>query len=272
MVKLKIIINCGPCEPYIAQCLDSVRQQSYPCWEAYLTVDGCKDRTYEKAVQARGTDRRILITRHSRRMFSLWNLIQAIRRSNAAPEDVIVNLDGDDWFARRDALEIISETYSQSNCWITYGSWISNVIDAKGRIRGMWPAYTEGTSNFRKILWLATAVRTWKKWLWDKVDDRDLRDSTGGYYRVSEDQAVMLPLLEMSGTRKAQHIAEALIVYNQQNPNAAGLHMAEEMRRNAIYLERQRPYRPLPTTTCGQPRTERIAKTASKARDQLRSV
>jgi hypothetical protein len=168
---------------------------------------------------------------------------------------VIVNLDGDDWLARRDALEIIAETYARYNCWVTYGSWISNVADKKGRTRGMWPAYPEDTSDFRKVRWLATAVRTWKKWLWDRVDDRDLRDATGAYYRVSEDQAVMLPLLEMSGMGKAQHIPEALMVYNQLNPHAAGKHMAEEMFRNAIHLERQRPYGRLPAADA-LPRTQ----------------
>jgi len=242
MVKLKIIINCGPCEPYIAQCLDSVRQQTYGDWEAYVTVDSCKDHTYENALRARGRDQRIRITQNSERMFSLCNLMRAIERSNAAPEDVIVNLDGDDWFARTDALEIISDTYSRLNCWLTYGSWTSNVVDNKGCIRGMWPAYPEGTTEFRKIRWLATAVRTWKSWLWARVNDHDLRDSTGAYYRVSEDQAIMLPMLEMSGTSKARHIPEVLMVYNQLNPHAAGLHMEEEMRRNAVYLERQRPY------------------------------
>ena len=254
MLKLKIMINCGQCEAYIEQCLDSVRQQTYAEWKAYVTVDACQDRTYEKALQARGSDRRIRITRNTQRMFSLWNLIQAIRRSNAAPEDVIVNLDGDDWLARTDALEIIADTYWRHNCWVTYGSWISNVMDNEGRARGMWPAYPEGTSEFRKMRWLATAVRTWKTWLWDKVDDRDLRDSAGQYYRVSEDQAIMLPLLEMSGTGRARHIPEALMVYNQLNPHAAGLHMTEDMLRNAIHLERQRPYDRLPRATDGGPK------------------
>jgi hypothetical protein len=120
----------------------------------------------------------------------------------------------------------------------------------------MWPAYPEGTSQFRKTRWMATAVRTWKVWLWNKVEDRDLRDSTGAYYRVSEDQAVMLPLLEMSGTGKARHIPEALMVYNQLNPHAAGKHMAEEMLRNAIHLERQCPYDRLPLAIDARPRTE----------------
>jgi glycosyltransferase involved in cell wall biosynthesis len=252
MLKLKVIVNCGPCEQYIAQCLDSLQRQSYIGWEAYVTVDACKDRTYENAVCARGGDRRIHIFRNQERLFSLCNLIRSIERSHAALEDVIVNLDGDDWLARTDALEIIAETYARQNCWVTYGSWISNVINEGGQIRGLWPAYPEGTTDFRRIRWLGTAVRTWKKWLWDLIDHRDLRDSTGRYYHVSEDQAVMLPLLEMSGTRRARHIPEALMIYNQMNSRGVTPQLLEEMKRNAIHLERQQPYRLLQRTAVSQ--------------------
>lgn len=246
--RLTIIVNCGPCEGYIERCLESVRSQSYQDWQAYVTVDACHDRTYENAVRARGADTRIHIWRNTRRMYSMANLIQAIRRSRAEPDDVIVNLDGDDWFRHDRALRIIADTYARYDCWMTYGSWVSNYTgpDAPG---GLWPAYPERTTDFRRTRWLATAVRTWKKWLWDRIDDRDLRDSTGNYYRASEDQAVMLPLLEMSTTAKARHIAEGIMVYNQLNPYASCYYMAGEMERNAVHLSRGKPYRPL----LGQP-------------------
>jgi glycosyltransferase involved in cell wall biosynthesis len=245
MQHLKLIINCGPCERYISQCVDSVRSQTYSEWKAYVTVDACRDGTYDAALRAAGRDRRIHVVSNKRRMYSLCNLIRAIRRSRAAPDDVIVILDGDDWFAHRGALRIIADTYAEHNCWMTYGSWISNWVEKSGERTGMWPAYPDGTTNFRHVRWLGTAVRTWKKWLWDRVDDRDLRDATVGYYRVSEDQATMLPLLEMSTTRKARHIPEALMIYNQTNPWNSGLHMTAEMDRNALHLDKQKPYLPL---------------------------
>jgi glycosyltransferase involved in cell wall biosynthesis len=245
MLRLKLIINCGPCEKYIGQCLDSVRSQTYPDWKAYVTVDACRDGTYDAGMRAAGRDRRIHVVANKSRLYSMHNLVRTIRRSRAAPEDVFVVLDGDDWFAHKDALRMIADTYSRHDCWMTYGSWISNCLGNDGVRPGMWPAYPDGATNFRRIRWLGTAVRTWKKWLFDRIDDRDLRDATGGYYRVSEDQAVMLPLLEMSTTRKARHIANGLMVYNQMNPWGSGLHMAAEMERNAVHLERQTPYRPL---------------------------
>src|SRR5436309_2315131 len=110
MHRLKVIINCGPCEQYISQCIDSVRSQTYRDWEAFVTVDACPDNTFEVARKAAGRDRRIHITRNQQRMYSMCNLIASIQRSGAGPDDVIVNLDGDDWFAHRRALRIIMDT------------------------------------------------------------------------------------------------------------------------------------------------------------------
>ena len=139
--------------------------------------------------------------------------MEAIRRMEAAPEDIIVSLDGDDWFASENSLAVILDAYRKYNCWITYGSWIPD-RQVEGESPGMWKAYPEGTTDFRNHEWLATAVRTWKKWLWDRLKDSDLRDDRGEYFRIAEDRAIMLPLLEMAGDR-ARHIAEPIMIYNR---------------------------------------------------------
>src|SRR4029079_15803433 len=137
-------------------------------------------------------DFRIHLHRNRKRRYTMVNPIGAIRRSAAHHEDVIVVLDGDDWFATPDALRIIQDAYRQPDCWMTYGSWVSD----QPLMQGMWPAYPDGLTDFRSHPWLGTAVRTWKRWLWDMVDDRDLRDAAGNYFCVTEDQAAMFPMLE----------------------------------------------------------------------------
>jgi hypothetical protein len=154
----------------------------------------------------------------------MLNQIESIHRSGTDPEDIIVSLDGDDWFNRADALQLIADTYGQHDCWLTYGSWVTNRLNECGE---MWPAYPEGTTNFREWItsgvragalpWPATAVRTWKRWLWRRIPDADFRDESGEYFRVAEDRAIMLPLLEMAGTERAKHIAEPLMMYNQSS-------------------------------------------------------
>src|SRR4051812_44426277 len=109
---LKVIINCGLCEEFIGRCLDSVRRQTFTDWEALVTVDRSGDSTFERAVEARGGDERIAITRNEVRLFTMRNVVLGIERSGAAPEDVIVILDGDDWLIDDRAFEIIAGTYA----------------------------------------------------------------------------------------------------------------------------------------------------------------
>lgn len=204
-------------------------------------MDPCGDDTFKEAMTAKGSDERITITRNERPLYSTANLVGAIERSRAEPEDIIVILDGDDWFYTEHALQIIAATYHKNDCWMTYGSWISNVDHIVGRL----PAYPDGATDFRHGEWLATAVRTWKRWLWDLVDDNDLRDEDGEYFSVVEDLAAMLPMLEMSGTIKARHIPDVLMLYNRANPACVGNIKRDEMDRIAQYLRNKPKYQPL---------------------------
>src|SRR5206468_5255076 len=96
---MRIIVNCGPCEQFIGKCFASMRSQKFTDWQAYVTLDPCGDRTFSEAVLARNADRRIRITRNRNRLYSMVNLTRAVERSAAEPDDIIVVLDGDDWFA-----------------------------------------------------------------------------------------------------------------------------------------------------------------------------
>jgi glycosyltransferase involved in cell wall biosynthesis len=241
----KVIINCGPCQDYIGFCLDSLRAQTMRRWEAFVTVDPCADDTADRALVARGADSRIDIRVNSERRYAMSNLVHAIRRSGAGADDLIVVLDGDDWLATDRALERIVAEYQRRDCWMTYGSWITNDPSRANLSAGRWPAYPEGTTRFRETLWLGTAVRSWKKWLWDLVDDRDFRDQQGNYFLVVEDQATMLPMLEMSGTDRARHIPDVLMIYNRITPHACGKVHPDLMRDTAAYVRSRPAYRRL---------------------------
>jgi hypothetical protein len=190
-------------------------------------------------VTARGYDARINVHRNEGRHYSMRNLIDGIARSKAAPDDTIVILDGDDWLLHDDSLRIIARTYAQEECWLTYGSWRSNDPRSSGR----WPPYPDDTT-FRDFEWLGTAMRTWKKWLWDQIDPAAFRDRNGQYFRVVEDVAAMFPMMEMSTTRRMRHIAEPLMLYNR-TANGAAIVMADEMEANTLWLRTRPKYTPL---------------------------
>ena len=55
-------------------------------------------------------------------------------------------LDGDDRLNVDHALSTLVEAYDRHACWMTYGSWVSEI---PGRPSGMWPAYPDGIEDFR---------------------------------------------------------------------------------------------------------------------------
>lgn len=242
MSKLRIYINCGPCAEFVGKCLATVREQTYSNWDAWVTIDPCGDDTYAEAARAARGDLRILLHRNNQRRYSMHNLVRAIKRSQPDPEDVLVCLDGDDWFADRNALQIIAATYERYSCWMTYGSWFSNVPNRVGGYDGMWPAYPQGTTDFRRHRFLGTAVRTWKKWLWDCLDQKDLRTESGEFPRVSEDQMVMIPLLEMCGPERARHIAQPIMTYNKLPKYPRDESLDREGLKNAELIDKRKPY------------------------------
>lgn len=247
-MTFRIITNCGPAEAYIARCIASIREQSVDDFTAHVTVDPCGDATAARAVEAAAGDPRFDIVANPRRMYSMYNLVDGVARSGSDPDDVLVVLDGDDCFATADALAIIRDTYARHDCWMTYGSWVADPMDF-GEVEpfgyGSWPAYPEDTTDFRSGFWLGTAVRTFQRWLWELIDDGDLRDDDGQYYRIVEDQACMIPMLEMATTRRARHIADVLMRYNRANPHNVGRVMAEEMRATVKRIRARAPYAPL---------------------------
>jgi len=259
MNDLKIIVNCGAAEEWIEATLRSLQRQTLQSWQAHVTVDPCGDATAARAVRATRGDDRIVVTANSRRLYSTANTVNAIRATQAADEDIIVQLDGDDRLYLENALEIIAETYDQCDCWLTYGTWIPDFhahlspseLPAPDPAQpfhkdyGQWPAYPEGTTDFRRARWLASHVKTWKKWLWDKVDDRDLRDEDGEYFTVVQDRAIMFPMLEMCGWERTRHIAAPLMVYNLANPLNCRNTQPDRKIRNTEYLRDAKPYRRL---------------------------
>ncbi len=249
---LKVVVNCGLAEEFIGPCLRSLRMQSFTGWEAFVTVDQIGDRTAAVALETAEGDPRIHVRQNDVRRYPMLNLIRAIERSNAAPGDAIVILDGDDWLIDEHALARIAALHARDDVWMTYGSWISNRPANPGR----WPPYPDDTTDFRGAPWLGTAIRTWKKWLWDLVDEADKLDQDGHYFRVTEDLACMFPMLEMSTTAHARHIAEPLMLYNRFSHHDAGDAMCLEGIRNTEFLRARRPYAPLARRVDSQSLTE----------------
>jgi hypothetical protein len=73
------------------------------------------------------------------------------------------------------------------------------------------------TNSFREIEWCCSHLRSFYAGLFKLIKMEDLASRCGTFYRMAWDQAIMFPMLEMSGHR-AKFISEVLYIYNAANP------------------------------------------------------
>ena len=64
---------------------------------------------------------------------------------------------------------------------------------------------------------LCSHLRTYKRWLVDKIDGTDFQID-GRFYPCAGDLALMFPMVEMAGPAHARFIEDVLYLYNAVNP------------------------------------------------------
>jgi hypothetical protein len=157
-------------------------------------------------------DKRFILIKNTEKKYKTKNYVDILSNVDISDDEIVIELDGDDFFANDKVLEKVNEVYKDQNVWITNGSFIYS----SGQ-RG----FSSPQVNFdtlRTDRFTASHLRTWKTFLWRKIKDEDHRDNNGNYFRLNADLAYMLPMLEMAGSLHYKFIPDLMVVYNEQNP------------------------------------------------------
>ena len=213
----KIIIPAYNSESWIQNTLDSVRTQAYSNYECLLCDDMSTDNTFKFASVFESD--KIKLHKNVEKKYALKNIHDGIAMLNPGENDVIVVLDGDDWFSNENVLSCLDKHYTEQKCLVTYGSFVSYPDGVIGAESSQYPQDVIENNTYRSDMWRASHLKTFKHSLWAKINIDDLKDEDGKFYEVSYDQAMMFPLLEMSGPR-AKYLSDILCIYNLGNPNA----------------------------------------------------
>jgi hypothetical protein len=100
-------------------------------------------------------------------------------------------------------------------------------------------------SDVRKQTFTLSHMRTWKSWLWKKIEDSDLKDEDGNFWSVAGDLAFMFPMFEMSGEEHYRFLTDILYIYNESNPiNDHKVNMANVMK-TTNKIRNKTPYKKL---------------------------
>jgi len=237
---LQVLVTAYNCPHYLKTCLSSLLNQRVQKWRCWVTDDVSTDDTGRRADAFAIADSRITVIHNTKTYQQVGNYDQVIARSEIAPDDICVTLDGDDWFPDPDVLGRVLAVYSDPQVWITWGSYRNH----DGRMGCSAPV--ADVTRLRNADWHTSHLRTFKAFLWRALRHEDLMGPAGDWYVMAAcDMGFMFPLLEMATNEHARFLPDINYIYNAANP------LNEHKLRNAHLLacdkfNRSRPsYSPL---------------------------
>lgn len=209
MKPLIVLTTLYNCERYVPLCIASLKMQTDQNFKCYILNDLSTDSSSEVAKALTKGDDRFIVIDNKRKHFQPGNYDQILRNDDIDDDSIVVEVDGDDWLAKRTSLATVRK-YHDEGYWITHGSFIYH----DGRPGFSTPLKVDGLRESNNI---ATHLRSWRVKLWKKIDKEDLMHN-GWYAATAGDVFFMLPMLEMAGDERIKHIDEYLYVYNEENP------------------------------------------------------
>jgi len=188
--KFIVVVPVYNSEQWIEHCLSSIMNQNYDNF-VVVVVDDCSDDNTWDLIKGFN----VVAQRNKERIGSgLGNIARGIFIGSDNKDDIIVTVDGDDYLASNEVLSYINDVY-QEDVWLTYGSFLPLSGRYKGTCQNLKETHTfddngKAITNhltpatYRKSgVWVTSHLRTFKRGLWDLIDDKDLRD-VGGYFKI----------------------------------------------------------------------------------------
>jgi len=219
-----LFVVCGHNgKEWVERCLDSIDAQEQRNFSVCVVDDASTDKGQGDLIRAYCDEKGWISVVNKERMGSMFNQATAWNAMEPEKGDVIVWVDLDDSLATPRVLDILSTRY-RKGALLTYGSYRSEPYASTCPTPKPYPPQVSRYGTHRDFMRrgggvLYNHLRTVS---WDVLRHltlEDLQDDDGNWFMSAPDAAVMLPCLELAGTR-AQFINQTLYVYNSSNPNS----------------------------------------------------
>ncbi len=234
MHKFKIVIPSYNNTDWVEYNIASILNQSYKNYDV-LYIDDCStDDTYTKVLSIVGDLPNWKVVKNPTNMKRGYNISpynENILSFMDNDDDILMFVDGDDWLYNELVLQNISDFYNKKNCWMTYGGFIiyngeDKDVSYPTTQNTHYNDYVHINKLYRQDYWRASHLRTFKWWLYKKIQKEDLLYTKDGlFYAYAEDLATSFPCLEMCGKNKIGVVDFYTYVYNQAGD--VGLRSAE---------------------------------------------
>jgi len=219
-----VVIPCYNCEEYIGECLESLQKQTFGDWIALVADDCSTDNTAEVVRSYMKDDDRIQLRVGDERGWLMGNTLNGLRSLDMAPSDVVAILDGDDWLLET-CLEKVWAAHNSGYDFV----YTDEEIDGQNHsIAGPLIA----SAPVRHQSWRFSQLRSFKRYLFDMLEDETFLDRDGNYFRAAGDLALYMPMAELVGPEKIHYIPELLYHYRVHESCNFKVMRDEQLRNN----------------------------------------
>jgi glycosyltransferase involved in cell wall biosynthesis len=208
-----IVTTLYNAEEYVEKCIASMMSQKFKDFKCYITDDMSTDNSVKLVKECIQGDDRFILIENTEKFYQPGNYDQVIRNnSDIDDNEIIIELDGDDWLPDRMTLGRVNDVYQDQNVWIANGSFrYANGADGFSQPQTSF-------DNLRGGRFTATHMRTWRAFLWRNIEQDDLKDAEGVYWKMTGDLSFMFPMLEMATIEHYKYMPEVNYIYNEDNP------------------------------------------------------
>ena len=206
---IKFVVCVWNAEKYIKNCIRTLKSQKDDDFKVYLIDDMSTDTTVEVIKSLIQGDERFNLIVNQEKKFKLKNLDELIKTFD--DEDIVIELDGDDFLLNSNVVGDIRKVYSDKKVWLTNGSFMYTNGD---------PGFSQkcNPNTVRRDAFRFSHLRTWKTFLWKSIPKDYLRDDNGEFFKSAADVAYTFSLLELAGEENYRFLPELYYVYNAESP------------------------------------------------------
>lgn len=206
---IKFVVCVWNAEKYIKNCIRTLKSQKDEDFKVYIIDDMSTDTTVDVIQSLIQGDERFNLILNQEKKFKLKNLDELITTFD--DEDIVIELDGDDFLLNSNVVGDIRRVYSDKKVWLTNGSFMYTNGD---------PGFSQkcNPNTVRKDAFRFSHLRTWKSFLWKAIPKNYLRDDNGEYFKSAADVAYTFSLLELAGDENYRFLPELYYVYNAESP------------------------------------------------------
>jgi glycosyltransferase involved in cell wall biosynthesis len=240
---LQVIVPFYNSFQYLEKCIESIVSQNYENYNVVLIDDCSDDCTLEdiKKLASKKGLYSVKVVKNKKRVGALSNQVRTIKyMSKRLKDSVVVLIDGDDALVNDpNVFKKINREYAKG-AEMTYGSFWS-MVDSIPCIAQEYPEHVHKAKSYRtyRFPWNIpySHLRTFTVDLFNRIDDSDLRDADGLYFKAGGDSALFYALMEKVYSGRAHPIRDILYLYNDLNPlNDYKVNSPEQVKNTATIL------------------------------------